>query len=47
MPDKLFAADANFGSYQVEEYKNSILVVILHYLNTATICHFHYLICTA
>ena len=47
VPDEVLAAYANVSSYQIEEYKNKILVVILHYLNTTT-RHFHYLcICNA
>ena len=41
--DKLLAANTNTGSHQIEEYKNSSLVVILHSLNTTTMWHFHYL----
>ena len=34
MPDQLLAAKANTIAYQMEEYKNSGLVVILHCLNS-------------
>ena len=43
VPDELLATNANIGSYQVEEYKNSSLVIILHYLNKTTTWYFHYL----
>ena len=33
MHDQLLAANAVAGSYQMEEYKNSGLAVILHCLN--------------
>ena len=41
VPDKLLAANTNAGSYQIEEYKNSSLVVILHGLHITTTWHFH------
>ena len=34
MPDQLIAANADLIAYQMEEYKNSDLVVILHCLNS-------------
>ena len=34
MPDQLLAANANIIAYQMEEYKNSNLVVILLCLNS-------------
>ena len=43
VPDELHAANVNAGSYQMEEYKNKSLVLILHCLNTTTTQHFHYL----
>ena len=43
VPDQLLTVNANTSSYQIEEYKNSSLVVILHCLNTKTTLHFHYL----
>ena len=43
VPDELLAANANAGSYHIEEYKNSSLVVILLCLNPTTTWHFHYL----
>ena len=36
VPNELLAASANTSSYQIEEHKNSSLVVILHCLNTKT-----------
>ena len=40
VPDHLFSVKANAGSYQIEEYKNSSLVVILHCLNSFQ--HYNY-----
>ena len=40
VPDHLFSVKANAGSYQIEEYKNSSLVVILHGLNSSQ--HYNY-----
>ena len=34
VPDKLLAANADTVAYQMEEYKNSDLVVIFYYLNS-------------
>ena len=34
IPDQFLAARANTSAYQMEEYKNSSLVVILHCLNS-------------
>ena len=42
VPDKLLTANTSDGSYHIEEYKNSSLVVILRCLNTTTMGHFHY-----
>ena len=36
VPNELLTANANTGSYQIEEYKNSTLVLILHCLKTTT-----------
>ena len=36
VPNKFLAANANTGSYQIEEYKNSSLALILHCLKTTT-----------
>ena len=42
VPNELLAANANASSYQIKEYKNSSLDVILHCFNTTTTWHFHY-----
>ena len=50
MPDHLLSANANAGSYQMEEYENSGLVVILHCLNSflhSNYVVFSLFICTA
>ena len=50
VPDRLLAFNTSASSYQIEEYKNSSLVVILHCLNSFQ--HYNYVafslfICTA
>ena len=50
MPDQLLGANAVAGSFQMEEYKNSGLVVILHCLNSFqhnNYAEFSFFICTA
>ena len=45
MPDQLLTANADTITYQMEEYKNLGLVVILHcwtVFNTSSTWHFHY-----